>query len=271
MSFDAIRWAMGQPVRPALTKFCLVAMAECVNAEDAESVCWPSYAHLCQRTGMNTKTVEQAVFNLRHEGYIVDTGRRAGGTGKVVVYRLNTTESGGIKPGPQIPSANGTRPQNTTGNGVVIHPDVPGDIPPKAEANPPNSGEQSPQQTRETTPKAGAVIRNGTSNGTRKESKAAVAVHSVPGVPDRLFAEWMAVRDDKRAKTLTQTAVDGLLREAGKSGLTVEEAVRLCVEQNWISLNAGWDNVKAAAKRSKHTGFLTVDYNEGLTNGKPAA
>jgi hypothetical protein len=264
VSFDAIRWAMEQPAHPALTKFCLVAMAECVNAEAAEAVCWPSYSYLCGRTGMNTKTVEQAVFNLKNQGYIVDTGRRAGGTGKVVVYRLNTTAIGCIQPGPQMPDANGTRPQNTTGSGVVIAPDAGAVIPPNTAPNPPKSGDQSPQITRETTPKAGVVIRNGTRNGTRKEARAAIAVTSISGVPERLFSEWMAVREDKRAKTLTQTAADGLLREANKAGLTPEEAVRTCVEHNWVSLNAGWSGVRAA-KTSKHAGFAGKDYREGVS------
>lgn len=246
MSFDAIRWAMEQPVRPALTKFCLVAMAECVNSESAETVCWPSYSHLCARTGMNTKTVEQAVFNLKQEGYIVDTGRRSGGTGKVVVYLLNTTANGGIKPGPQMPSANGTRPQNTTVIGGVSTPEQGGNIPPKTEANPPNSDGQSPQITRETTPKTGDVIRNGTSKGTKKEAGVRVRIASIEGVPESLLNDWLAVRKDKRAGTLTETAVTGLLREAEKAGITAEDAVRFCCEANWVGFNAGWYSERVA-------------------------
>jgi hypothetical protein len=246
VSFDAIRWALDQPVSHASTKFLLVAMADCVNAEGAETVCWPSYAHLAKRTGMNTKTVEAGISRLKLEGFIVDTGRRAGDTGKVVVYRLNTTESGCIQPGPQETHASGTRPQTPPNPGALTHPA----IPPNLESNPPKLGGQSPQKVEEIPPKTGAVSSNGTRKRTRKEPGSdgtAVAVTSIAGVPSNLFAEWQAVRNDKRAKTLTQTAVDGLLREAGKAGLTPEAAVRLCIERNWVSLNAGWGGVRAVS------------------------
>jgi hypothetical protein len=59
------------------------------------------------------------------------------------------------------------------------------------------------------------------------------------------------VRKGKRATTLTQTAVDGLLREAGKAGLSPAEAVQLCVERNWVSLNAGWITGNGASGLNK--------------------
>lgn len=237
MSFDAIRWAMEQPVRPALTKFVLVAMADCANSDGAEAVCWPSYAHLCRRTGMNTKTVEQAVFHLKESGYIVDTGRRAGATGKVVVFRLNTTAFGGIQTGPQTPSASGTRPHNDTENGGVTDAGTGAVIPPNPACNPPKFNSQSPQILEVIPPKTGDVISKDPKKRTKKEP--GIQVAAVPGVAPNLFADWLAVRKDKKAGTLTGTAVQGLIREAGKAGLTNEEAVRYCVEANWIGFNAG--------------------------------
>ena len=89
MSFDAIRWALAQSVSKSSAKFLLVAMADCVNAENVEPICWPSYSYLSGVTGMDTKTIEACVSRLKQEVFIVDTGKRAGTTGKVVVYRLN--------------------------------------------------------------------------------------------------------------------------------------------------------------------------------------
>lgn len=253
MSYDAIRWAMEQAVEPALTKFLLVAMADCVNAEAGQMVCWPSYAFLARRTGMNTKTVEAGVFRLKQEGYLVDTGKRAGDTGKVVVYRLNAPESGGITPGPQSPSANGTRPLNTPESGVIDTPGFGGIgarvIPPNTAPNPPKSDVQSPQKVGETTPKTGVGTNKGTRKGTRKEPGDGAAVAAIPGVPSDLLADWMVVRKTKRAGPLTATAVQGLLREAGKAGITAEAAVRFCCEVSWTGFNAGWyrDRVGDAA------------------------
>jgi hypothetical protein len=62
----------------------------------------------------------------------------------------------------------------------------------------------------------------------------------VPGVDEKLLSDWLAVRKDKRAGTLTETAVEGLVREAEKAGITVPDAVRYCVEANWVGFNAGF-------------------------------
>jgi hypothetical protein len=246
-----------------MTKFLLVTMADCVNAEAGDMTCWPSYARLAKRTGMNTKTVEASVSRLKEIGYLVDTGRRAGDTGKVVVYRLNDPKTGCIKPGPQTPNANGTRPQNDPESGGV----TPEGNPPKSDVNPPKLGGQSPQKVEETTPKQGDVISKGTKKRTRKEPGSGAAVAVIPGVPAVLLSDWLVVRKDKRAGTLTQTAVDGLLREATKAGLTPEEAVRLCIEKNWISLNAGWGGVTASPLvKSKHAGFSGKNYREGVSD-----
>lgn len=97
------------------------------------------------------------------------------------------------------------------------------------------------------------------------------AVAAIPGVPDGLMTDWLVVRKDKKAGTLTQTAVDGLVREATKAGLTAEEAVRLCIEHNWISLNAGWDGVARAVRNkasrpTSHNGLASKDYHQGISS-----
>lgn len=66
------------------------------------------------------------------------------------------------------------------------------------------------------------------------------AVPSIDGVPDSLFAEWLQVRKAKKAGPVSQTVVDALQREAGAAGITVEQAVRTCVERGWQGFNAEW-------------------------------
>lgn len=250
MSFDAIRWAYEQPVKPALTKFVLLTMANCVNAEAGTWEFYASYRHIAERTGMNQKTVEASVTHLKQQGYIVDTGRRAGDTGKVVVYRLNDPESGVIKPGLQTPSANGTRPQNDTENGVITPPVQANEIPPKSAPNPPKYDGQSPQILGRIPPKTGIGTSKGTRNRTRKEPGTGAAVAAIPDVPDQLLADWLIVRKDKGAKTLTQTAVAGLLREASKAGIPVADAVRFCCEAGWVGFNAGWYGDRVGGSRA---------------------
>ena len=47
------------------------------------------------------------------------------------------------------------------------------------------------------------------------------------------------MRRQKRAP-LTQTALDGLVREAVTAGIPVVEAVRICVERGWVGFKASW-------------------------------
>lgn len=234
MSFDAIRWALAQDVGKSATKFVLVALADHVNAEAAEWVCWPSYRALAAMTLQDTKTVEAAVYRLKESGHLVDTGERKGDTRKVVVYRLNDPKSGFVTPGPQAGSANTTRVQNGPKTGPI-----PGNVnPPGFPPNPPKSPEKSPQISDEIPPKTGYGTRDGTRNGTGKEAERAGAP-TIPGVAGIVIADWMPVRKAKRAGPITQTVIDILVREAEKAGLTTEEAVRYCCGAGWQNFNAG--------------------------------
>jgi hypothetical protein len=68
----------------------------------------------------------------------------------------------------------------------------------------------------------------------------------IPGVPDALLADWLAVRRAKRAGPVTQAVIDGLTREAAEAGMSVTDAVRLCCEAGWQGFRAEW----AANRRS---------------------
>lgn len=60
------------------------------------------------------------------------------------------------------------------------------------------------------------------------------------GVEDQTAKDWLEIRKAKRAP-LTQTALDDLVREAGKAGITVNEAVTICARRSWQGFNASWD------------------------------
>lgn len=49
------------------------------------------------------------------------------------------------------------------------------------------------------------------------------------------LADWVAAR--KGAK-VTQSVLDGMVREAGKAGITLAEAVRICAENSWRGFRA---------------------------------
>jgi predicted transcriptional regulator len=101
VSYEAVKWAMDQPVERATAKFVLVVMADCVNGESGEMVCWPSSTHICKVTGMDQKTVVECLRRLRASGFIAPTGDKKGATGQVPVYRLTSpgAEQSGAAPG----------------------------------------------------------------------------------------------------------------------------------------------------------------------------
>ena len=76
-------------------------------------------------------------------------------------------------------------------------------------------------------------------------------------VGEQLAADYMAVRKDRGAKTLTHTALAGLQREAAKAGLPLADAVRLCIERGWASLRADWLLRDALPNHAPNTGRAT--------------
>lgn len=60
-------------------------------------------------------------------------------------------------------------------------------------------------------------------------------------VPAELVDDFVKLRKAKRA-SVTQTAVDGIRREAHKAGYTMEQAIRTCCERGWQGFKAEWVN-----------------------------
>lgn len=237
MSYEAMSWAMAQPVEKSSAKFVLVAMANCVNGEAAEMLCWPSTQHLADATAQDRKTVMDNVRRLRDAGYIEDTGERKGATGQVAVYRLKTPENGTVKAKKVKPEPSRSDASNGTESGTVRET-VPKTEPvPKTDTNGTEFPYQQSRFSLSTVPKTG----HGTSKepvknqeGTRKEEA------HIDGVPDDLLRDYLALRKTKKAGPLTGTALSGLRREADKAGLTLAQAITACCEFDWRGFNAKW-------------------------------
>lgn len=87
------------------------------------------------------------------------------------------------------------------------------------------------------------------------------------GVDPQVAKDWLQVRKDKGAKTLTQTAWDGVKAEAIKAGLSPGEAVKESAERSWQGFKASWLAQQQArgvpVNGGKHTGFDSKDYSAG--------
>lgn len=59
------------------------------------------------------------------------------------------------------------------------------------------------------------------------------------GVTEQISKDWLEVRKMKRAP-LTQTALDAIIEEAAKARLTLNDAIKVCVENSWQGFKADW-------------------------------
>jgi hypothetical protein len=265
VSFSAIRWALAQPVKSS-TKFVLVVMADCVNSEAAGSwVCWPSYRFLAERTGLDFKTVESCVYRLKQSKFLIDTGRRAGATGKVVVYQLNTPENGVVVSGPE--GEGGSMPQHANDHEIgVVKPDSNGPVFP---SNPPKFPIQSPQISSAMAPKTGSVTNKGTRKGTKKESGEGACARPAD-VSESVWRDWVDLRKGKRAK-VSETVVAEAREEAAKASLTLERFLSIWCLRGSQGLQADWLKPNERGGKSPSRSFKQIDYSEGVTDGIPDA
>jgi hypothetical protein len=268
-----MRWAMSQPVEKSSAKFLLVAMADCVNGEGAEMLCWPSVKYLSDATCQDRKTVMDGLRRLRDTGFVKDTGNRKGITGQVAVYLLKSPENGTVKPStepvkkPESDASNSTEIGTGTENGTVPN-------------FPPNSTEIPSQQYQislVTVPKTGhgtkkEPVKN--QEGTRKKSGGFDA--SLIDLPEWLDrADWTRWVSDRktRGKAITEEAAKLQLQNLGnyrKDGFTPKEVIEHSIASTYTGLFPPSRKGKPKTP-SRHSGFRDFDYEEGLTDGTPDA
>lgn len=94
-----------------------------------------------------------------------------------------------------------------------------------------SSNAPSPSPSPNSTPPGGGVAR---------KRAAPTATPARPAdVPEGVWQDFQAVRKAKRA-ALTDTALEGIRREAGKAGIGLAEAIAYCCQHGWQAFNAGW-------------------------------
>ena len=71
-----------------------------------------------------------------------------------------------------------------------------------------------------------------------KKEKSPAAL-TIPGVDAQTLQDFKALRKAKKAP-LTQTAIDGIQREAKKAGLSLQDALAMACERGWTGFKADW-------------------------------
>jgi hypothetical protein len=76
------------------------------------------------------------------------------------------------------------------------------------------------------------------------------------GVTESVWQDWLTLRKTKKA-AVTQTALDGIIREAGKAGISLQAALETCCARGWTGFKADWLKDKNAGQKS----FAEKDYD----------
>lgn len=213
MSVEAITWALSMPIRHSSAKFVLVALANCA---DADMLAWPSVAYLCDATSQDRKTVLANLERLRDIGLIEDTGKRKGETGRVVIYRINRTETGAVKQ---------SQKRNDSESGIV----------PKFPINSTEIPEKQSQISHVIVPKTGRGTVRNRHRTVKEPSTRAREVEPPDWLPATAWAEWRKFRGAK----FTQAAERLSLRTLGRlrdSGHDPTAVIEQSIERGWTGL-----------------------------------
>lgn len=108
-----------------------------------------------------------------------------------------------------------------------------------------DAGAMPPTPTPTPTPKNKEPIPGGMGGATRKRA----AATRPDDVSEPVWQDFQRLRAQKRAP-LTDTALAGLRREAGRAGIGLAEALAYCCEQGWQGFNAGWYADRTRSARS---------------------
>jgi uncharacterized protein YdaU (DUF1376 family) len=86
------------------------------------------------------------------------------------------------------------------------------------------------------------------------------------GVTESVWQDWLKLRKEKKA-AVTQTALDGIEREAKKAGVSLQTALETCCERGWTGFKATWmeEKMTPAQKAQNNMHQLT----RGLSAPKP--
>lgn len=81
-----------------------------------------------------------------------------------------------------------------------------------------------------------------------KRSRSSRTVSRPEGLTDEVWQDFLAIRKAKKAP-LTQTALDGIAREARKARMSLQQALEVCCARGWQGFKADW-----MAKDAVHSG-----------------
>jgi len=95
-----------------------------------------------------------------------------------------------------------------------------------------------------------------------EHKKKATVVATPEGVSESVWQDFVKHRKAKKAQ-VTQTVIDGIVKQALIAGWTLEDALRETIIRNWASFKADW----VQDKNLSQTGQMNQRVSSGLTRG----
>lgn len=65
-------------------------------------------------------------------------------------------------------------------------------------------------------------------------------IHFFSEIDEAVLSQWKAVRKKKGGAAFSSIVYNAMVRESKKAGITLEQAIIVCVERNWIAFIADW-------------------------------
>lgn len=245
MSHAAEKWARAQTVGNATAKAVLKELAFRLNGKDG--LCCPSLKTLCIDLEIKKRdTVLAAVQRLEALGLIArEIERSESGEILRTLYSFPTfvpsewedrpKRKVSRKSGQGIPKNGTPYPENRetvsqkSGDRYPENRDVTGKL--NMETEP------GKEQVIKASPSDDLVLSPDTEQPKAKSKRTKTTVARPDDVGEQVWDEFLILRKEKR-KTFTELALRGMRREAEAAGITLEQAMTLCVEQGWQSFQA---------------------------------
>ena len=197
-------------------KSVLISLAD--NAND-DGICWPSIATICRRTCLSDKSVRRAIAELEVQGLLIRNGQ----VGTVSKYKIVPPNPGhcGQTGQTDTPVTQSITPVTVTSHpGHTVH-------------NPGHCDQQNHKNRKEP---SGTVNDGCTTGG---YGQITIQQLQALGVNKQVASEFIALRKRKKSN-LTPLALEGIRREAGIAGLSLNDALRTCIEKGWQGFSADW-------------------------------
>lgn len=177
---------------------------------------WPSRAAIAERTGMHPSNISSATTALVNLGWLVKEG--TGGFSKSTRYTLCVPDL--VKPETVAHSA------TVADSATVAH-----------SATQTVAHSATPPLADSATRKEQSIEHTNEQKNTARARSTAIA--KPDGVTDQTWSDFLQQRKRQRAE-VTQTALNGIAREAARAGYSLEQALVTCCTNGWRGFKAEW-------------------------------